>query len=177
MSGENGVSSHDKIQKLVSWALREARNAGETDPSDTFGTKQLMFLIGALKIIGASVIEWDRIAAFPLERSKGPLSYYRQVLAELVPHTSLDMVERIQKHFIDNGELDALESLLRLRVWRKITSSEALEIAAYHCKARTSSDAPVWKELLRLVVVEDEKLLRNMLEEVRVEEMSDDIPF
>lgn len=172
------VSPSDNIRELVSHFLRETARAGETDPSDVFGVKPLMFLIKALRIIGASEAQWNRIADFTLK--KGLVIYYRPTLSELVPHVSADMVERIRVHFVCNGELGALMHLTRLRAWRKPSSDEIRGIAVYLHKQRTSSTAPIWQELLELAACTDPVLaqdLGDLHREVQMQEESDDIPF
>lgn len=173
------VSPSDKIRELVSHFLREAARAGETDPSDVFGVKPLTFLIKALRIIGAPEAEWDRIAYYSLNRTKGLALYYKSTLSELVPHVSADMVERIRVHFVCNGELGALINLLRLRAWRNPSSDEIRGIAVYlHSdKGQTSSTAPIWEELLGLAACADSEFVETLRREVQTEEESDDISF
>lgn len=177
MQETHEVSPSDKIEELVSLFLYEAARTGEADPSDVFGVKPLMFLIKALRIIEASEAQWDRVAGYLLEKPKGLAIYYRPIFSELVPHISADMVERIRERFVSSGELSALMNLLRLRAWRNLSADEILGIAAYHRKQRTSSDAFVWRELLRLSVGTDAESIEALRLEVQIEEDSDNICF
>lgn len=168
------VSLSDKIGELISSFLREAARADNIDDE----VKTLMFLIKALRIIGASEAEWDRIADFTLK--KGLVIYYQPILSELVSHVSTDMSKRIRKHFVSNGELRALMHFTRLCAWENPSSDEIRGIAVYLHKQRTSSTASVWQELLELATCTDSVLaqdLGDLHQEVQIQEESDNIPF
>jgi hypothetical protein len=176
MSEETG-SPGDRINKLVTYFLQEADASQENDPSDVFGIRPRMFLVEALRLLEAPVAEWDCVAVHSLEKPMGFALYHKPILSAACPHVSQDAAERIRAHFVDHGELRALQEILRVRFWRTPDSAEIRAIAEYHRRNETSTAASIWKDLMEVAEGDDATYVRGLFEAVATQEEDDHIPF
>ncbi len=173
------VSFDEKLEVLVSHFLEKAsgRNAAEIPRHirDTFGTETLGFLIETLEVLKAPDKHWNKVAEFVLGKTNRiGYFYYTPTLASLSPHVSIEVREKIVKHFVLYGDLDHVVHITTAQLFRMPTADELVGIAKHHRRTTTSSKSEIWNKLISLsrdVSENDEtSLIQGMLNQVIHEE-------